>query len=53
VIDHGRTAVGAGGEGRNRREVMRAALVPALLGKFVFRMCHCFIFLNIICSNTL
>ena len=44
VIDHGRAAVRAGGEGRDRREIMRTALVTTLLGKFVFRMCHCFIF---------
>ena len=40
VVDDGRTAVGAGGEGRNRSEVMRPSLVSSLLGEFVFRMCH-------------
>ena len=44
VIDHSRAAVRAGGEGRDRREIVRTALVTTLLGKFVFRMCHCFIF---------
>jgi hypothetical protein len=40
MIHHGCTAVGAGAEGGNGREIVRSSLVPSLLGDFMFRMCH-------------
>ena len=40
VVHDGRTAVRAGGEGRNRSEIVSSSLVSSLLGEFVFRMCH-------------
>ena len=42
MIDHGSAAVRASGEGRDGGEVVRTTLIPSLLGKFVFRMCHCY-----------
>ena len=41
VIHHRGAAVGAGGQGRYRSEIVGTPLVSSLLGEFVFRMCHC------------
>ena len=45
VIDHGGAAVRADAEGGNRSVVVRSSLVSPLLGEFVFRMCHSYLFL--------
>ena len=47
VINHGSAAVRAGSQGRNGSVVVRSSLISPLLGEFVFRMCHCYLYLII------
>jgi hypothetical protein len=45
VIHHGGAAVRANAQSGYGSEVVRTAFVSSLLREFVFRMCHCLLFL--------